>query len=1155
MKRSFTAIASAVLFGLATIAATGASTASGAILLTAEQQSQLPVVTASRVEARVMPVGVDAANPRLSWVSASQLDSIHNKKQSAYQVLVASSLDKLNANEGDMWDSGKVESADSNFVAYDGAALQSLTRYFWKVRVWDEKGAVSAWSQPSTWVQGVMSSDDWKGEWIGQPAEVRPDVDMSGAGWIAAAEEKETKTGYADEFFRREFTIDRPQSDFDAQNLCATLYYAASQKLNIYVNGARVGFSIGMVFNPDQLRSLDVSEYLVPGKNVVSFVVVNETKVVNNTKFGDGTLYPTGLVAKLVVKELDKTNAPTNLPAPNRFGKPAADVVVLGTDASWKAALAGGDAWNVVGFDDSAWQNAKPASFVAQDDVWNLDATPWGKLRRRTETVSPAFQKSFETKKQIESAYLAVCAAGLYEAYVDGEKVQPQVLSPSFTRYDRRLLYNVLDVTNYLAGDKAEHELELLIGHSWYDVRSIVTWNFDAAPWRDFPRVRANLKVNYTDGTSETIATDDSWTYSNSPVLFDCVRQGEIIDGAYERQILGAAAVVPAPMGSPKVVAQKNDFSRVTDSYSAASVNEVQPGLYVVDMGRNSAGWPRVRITGQKKGDVIRFRYSERVVESGMIERHDLDQHFMEGTPAYLTGMKGGFQTDFYFCNGDEEEFFEPRFTYNGYQYIEVTGMRHAPEPTDFLGLRVNTNFGEIGNFISDNELLNKLQSAMTESYRNNYVAGYPTDCPHREKNGWTGDAQLACELAQYNFENTAGYEKWIDDLLDEQRPDGNLAAIVPSGDWGYPWGNGPAWDSALVMIPWYLYVYRGDRKVLEDSFDGMKKYVDYMTSRTRADGLVYHGLGDWVFPKTNTPTEVVVSGYYYLDAKIVAQVAKVLGKTADAEKYGALAEKIRSDYNKAFYKGNGVYSIGSQCAQACAIHQGFALALPEADQKAVADRLFESVEKENGHFDCGIMGAKYILRSLSEAGRTDLALELMLQDSRPAMSDWINRGAGTLWEDWGEGSSRNHIMFGDFSAWYYQSLAGIKLAGAPYAVVAETEPESVAFKSFVVEPKTRPNERAVAGKEVLNNVVASVNTPYGTIVSAWRVDAEKGETLYLIQAPFNTTATVILPCAADQKCEVLNGDGEATVVDGARDDAAVYSIGSGVWTFKVSAK
>ena len=284
----------------------------------AQDAPQKAITIAKSVEALSNPVGVDSTTPRFSWIT--EAPGTHNKKQSAYQLLVASSLEKLANNEGDLWDTGKVQSEESNFVSYAGAPLESLTRYYWKARVWDEQDQPTDWSAPSTWVQGIVKSEDWQGEWIAQGKEARPDVDMTEAGWIGASDSRESNAGYEDEAYRRVFVLDRPQSDFDNQNLSGLLYFAACERFEIFVNGKKVGHSIGMVFNPDQLRSIDVSEYLQPGKNVVSFLVHNLTKQPNNTKFGDGTLYPTALVAKLVVRELNKENAPSNLPTPNRFG-------------------------------------------------------------------------------------------------------------------------------------------------------------------------------------------------------------------------------------------------------------------------------------------------------------------------------------------------------------------------------------------------------------------------------------------------------------------------------------------------------------------------------------------------------------------------------------------------------------------------------------------------------------------------------------------------------------------------------------------------------------------------------------------------------------------------------------------------------------------
>ena len=1105
-------------------------------------------VTGQKVENLCNPIGVGTSIPRLSWSSCSISDISYNKIQSAYQILVASSVKTLQENNGDLWDSGKVISDQSLYVKYAGCPLKSFQHCYWKVRVWDENDVVGPWSTVGTWIQGVIDEKDWSAQWIGQPESVRKDVDLTDSWWITSPTQVETDSGYCTEYFRKNFVFDVSQAEIESQEFTATLYYAACQKFEIFVNGQKVGYSIGMVFNPDQLRAIDVSEYLVAGKNVIALAVSNDTKNPNGTKFGDGTLYPTAIVTKLVVRKLDKSNAPSNLSVPNRFGIPKDVVLAVGSDETWKVTLESSDAWFSLDFDDSTWKNAK----VAFEE---LDKTPWGKLRRRTESVSPCFQKNFELKKPVKNATLAVCAPGLFEAHLNGEKIGDQVLTPAFTRYDRRLLYNVLDLTDDLKKyGNSSIELEFLLGHSWYDVRSIVTWNFDAAPWRDFPRILAQLQLVYEDGTTETIATDQTWTYSTSPVLFDCVRQGEIVDGAWKREILGNVVLVSAPEGVKNMTAQKVAPSKIQREYPAKSVKQVKDGVWVVDMGENNAGWAAIKLHGQKKGDIVRFKYSERIVESGEIERHDIEMHFMEGTPAYMTGMKGEFQTDFYFCNGDDEEVFEPRFTYNGYQFIEILGLREEPKPEDIVGKQINTDICSRSFFNCSNDLLNKIQKATLRSYCNNFVAGYPTDCPHREKNGWMGDAHLACELAQYNFENSAGYEKWIDDVCDEQKENGDVCAIVPTGDWGYPWGNGPSWDSALVLIPWYLYTYRGDIKILEDSYDSIKKYIDYAETREHEDGLLYHGLGDWVFSKTNTPVEVTSTGIYYLDAKILAQIAKLLGKNDDYQKYSILAEKICDAYNSALYKGNGVYSINSQTSESCPIHQGIVQALDKKEQQAVFERLVENVAKADGHFDVGIFGCKYILRTLSEGGRNDLALQLILQDTRPCYADWINRGAGTLWEDWNDGSSRNHIMFGDVSAWFYQSLAGIKLTGAPDVVVASCEPKNVAFKHFVVEPKCSLTECTAPQRETLRQVSACVDSPYGLIGSEWKWNEEKTVLTANVVVPANTTATVILPCEPQQKCEVIEGANFAKPVM-SKVNAVAFDVGSGKYSFEISAK
>jgi alpha-L-rhamnosidase len=408
--------------------------------------------------------------------------------------------------------------------------------------------------------------------------------------------------------------------------------------------------------------------------------------------------------------------------------------------------------------------------------------------------------------------------------------------------------------------------------------------------------------------------------------------------------------------------------------------------------------------------------------------------------------------------------------------------------------------------------LLNKIQQATLWSYRSNFVNGVPTDCPHREKNGWTGDAQLAVEQAQYNWDNTAGYEKWINDLLDEQQENGNLPGIVPTSGWGYAWGNGPAWDSAIVLIPWILYKYKGDKRILEQSYNGMKKYVDYLTSRAKPNGLVDHGLSDWCYAKTKTDAAVTSSVYYFIDAKIVSNIAVILDKKEDAEKYSLLGEKIRNAYIKEFFKNDGTIANASQTAQSFPLYYGLVMNPPafsgfnisESDIdpiKFTFQKLVEAVNKADNHLDVGILGAKSLFHTLSRYGRTDLAMKILNQKDYPSYGSWFERGATTLWEDWGDGSSRNHVMFGDISTWFYQTLGGITDTPEIQEELFDdlenfVKNASFAFKYFTVKP-----EYPVG----LDWVNVEHESPYGFISVAWKRNGTKIELKFSV--PVNTKA------------------------------------------------
>ncbi len=522
-------------------------------------------------------------------------------------------------------------------------------------------------------------------------------------------------------------------------------------------------------------------------------------------------------------------------------------------------------------------------------------------------------------------------------------------------------------------------------------------------------------------------------------------------------------------------------------------------------MGQSFAGWAQLRVSGPA-GTKVTLRYGERIGPDGLLERSTIDTFVQQGP----------FQTDCYTLRGAGLEVWEPRFTYHGFRWVEITGFPGRPKLDSVQGRVVHTSFTAAGSFACSNDLLNQIQRMTLWSYRSNFV-GYPTDCPHREKNGWTGDSHLAAEQAMFNFQNVASYETWMNSFKDEQRPTGELPGIIPTSGWGYAWGNGPAWDSAYLLIPWYLYEYYGDTRVLAEHFDRMKRYVDYLTKKSK-DHIVDIGLGDWVPAKTETPVAVTSTGYYYVDATIVARAARILGKTAEANAYSELAEEIRKAFRNKFCKSAGTVANNSQTALACALYQGFA---DPADTPAIVEQLVANVGRSNGHLDTGILGAKYLFHALSDHGRVDVAYTIACQTTPPSYGAWIRRGATTLWEDWGDGASRNHIMFGDISAWFYEVLAGINV-----------DPRQPAFKHVIVRPQPVGD---------LSWARAEHCSAYGPIAVFWQ--KRDREFALNVTVPANTTATVYLPAASAEA--VTEGRKPVAQAPGVR-----FGAGKAPWPF-----
>jgi alpha-L-rhamnosidase len=542
-------------------------------------------------------------------------------------------------------------------------------------------------------------------------------------------------------------------------------------------------------------------------------------------------------------------------------------------------------------------------------------------------------------------------------------------------------------------------------------------------------------------------------------------------------------------------------------------------------MGQGFAGFAVLKVRGAA-GDKVVMKYGERLRKDGALDRDDIQVHTVKRDPTQQ------FQTDTYICKGGGVETWHSRFDYHGFRYVEVTGFPGRPTLDNLTGVFIHSAVPVRGEFSCSNPLLNQIWRASRWSYLSN-LQGIPTDCPHREKNGWTGDAHLAAEQGLFNFGPAAVYTKWINDLGDEQRPSGELPGIVPSSGWGYEWGNGPAWDSAYLLIPYYMYVYCGDARVLRDHYEGMKRYVDYLTSKAK-DGIVSIGLNDWAPYKTQTPGDITSTAYYYRDAQIVSLAAGLSGKEDEARKYRELAADIRQAFNKKFYDAaKGLYGNGSQTSLGCALYQGL---VEPADTALVMKNLVAAIDKTGGHIDTGILGAKYVLNTLLDHGRADVAYRIASQKDLPSWGWWFQNGATTLWEEWGGGGSRIHIMFGDISAWFYKALAGIK-----------PDPEAPGFKHFIIEPNPVGD---------LTFAKARYHSVRGLIASEWRIAHGKFELTVTI--PPNTTATVRLPAADSSR--ITEGGRPAARAKGlrfieVRDGRSVFEAGSGTYVFAAPAR
>ncbi|HEY8660959.1 MAG TPA: family 78 glycoside hydrolase catalytic domain [Hanamia sp.] len=868
----------------------------------------------------INPIGLDVQQPRFTW----QLESNkRNVAQTAYEIKVNGS----SKNAGSGWSSGKILSDQSVQVSYEGKPLQSGQKYSWQVRVWDNAGKASSWSDPAYFQTGFFNLSDWKAKWI-QP-------------------------GYTEDSILRQ---------------------------------------------------------------------------------------------------------------------------------------------------------------------------------------SPLFRKQFTTGKKIKSATAFITAHGLYEAQINGQRVGDAYLTPGWTSYNKRLQYQVYDVTNLLKN--GSNAIGVTLGSGWY--RGHLAWGGNKNIYGKDISLLLQLAITYSDGTTETVVSDESWKSTTGSIISSEIYDGETIDARAEKTGWALpgyddthwSGVKIGNFSNNNLIASYNEPARKHETFKPVKIFTTPKGEKVIDFGQNLVGWVMLKVRGNA-GDTITIQHAEVLDKQGNF---------------YTDNLRAAKATSEYILNGKGEENFEPHFTYYGFRYIKVEGIKGDLKPGDFTAVAIYADMKKTGTFSTSNALINQLQHNIEWGQKGNFL-DVPTDCPQRdERLGWTGDAQVFSRTASFNMGVNNFFSKWMKDVAADQLPNGRVPHVVPNV-LGPNAGGSAGWADVATIIPWNMYLAYGDKKILEDQYGSMKSWVEYMHGKSNKDlwNTGFH-FGDWLFYRPDddndgraavTDKYLIAQCFYAHSTQLLINAAKVLGKTDDVAVYTNLLQKIKDAFIKEYMTPNGRLVSGTQTAYVLALNFDM---LPENLRAQAAERLAENVKSYNNHLTTGFLGTPYLCHVLTRFGYDSVAYKLLLQDTYPSWLYPVKMGATTIWERWdGEKpdstfetpgmNSFNHYSYGAIGDWMYRSMAGI-----------DTYEDGVGYKHIKIKPH-------IGGG--FTNTFASLETNYGTLSSGWKVENDK--IIMDVEIPANTTATIYVP-AKNEASVLESGNALSSTkeiqVAGSEGGYVELKVGSGKYHF-----
>ena len=1067
-----------------------------------------------RCEYQNNPLGVDVAKPRLSWIVQSDE---RGQKQTAYQVLVASTPEALARDQGDLWDSGRVESDLTIHVEYAGKPLASRMQCYWKVRVWDKTDRPSTWSDPAIWTMGLLKASDWEAQWIayGGPLQTK------------------LRNGYLSETATSADTAKWVAIDLGGDRVIDAVQLDPARP---YDSQDTPGYLFPVRFKVEVARKADFSD---------AKTVVDQTGADVPNPGNEPLLYCFEQVSirhvRLTVTRLAGRDGVN-------FGFALAEMQVLSSFEGWPTARqnvaklacvttaldsveTGG--WSKANLVDGCCAQAEPGSGYPSDQPATM------------------IRKEFSVRGPIKRAVVSVTGLGLYELRINGRRVGDHLLAPEWTRYGNRIQYQTYEVTD-LIHDGCNAVGAQLSGGWWTGP----LWCMDISMINARCCLLMRLDIELADGSTQTLVTDPSWqATTDGPIRLAGIYFGETYDATKEMpgwDQSGFAGVrwspvqlLPRPDAVEKVtlVAQCNEPIRVVKELRPVKITEPKAGVYVFDMGQNMVGWCRLKVDAPA-GTKITVRHGEVLGDGGML---------------YTANLRGAAQINEYTWRGGEAVL-EPHFTYHGFRYVEVTGLPSPPAEDAIVGRVFHSAAPHAGQFSCSNELINKIMHCVQWVQRGN-MHGVPTDCPQRtEREGWMGDIQAFSQTAILNMDMAAFFTKWVRDIRDSQADDGHYPDVAPHpSDPNRRMYGAPAWGDAGTIVPWRVYQNYADTRLLEEHFESAKRWIELIHGnnpnllwlKDRGDG----DHGDWLngdtvllegYPRgiSAVPKDVFGTAFFAHSTEIVAKMAAVLGRKDDAAKYAKLFEDIKAAFNREYVAPDGHIKGDTQAGYALALH--FSL-IDEPLRPKATEHLLEAIRRYKDHLSTGMQATHRLMLELSRNGRHDEAWRLVNLRTVPSWGYMVEMGATTIWERWdgyveGQGpwggfqhpdmNSFNHWALGSVGEWVWRELAGIN--------PDEAQP---GYKHFVIRPRPCGD---------LTWVKASYDSIRGAITSEWKI--ADGQFHLGVEIPANTTATVYVPTGSAEA--VTEGGQPATKADGVQfirmeGNTAVFNVESGRYRFQ----